>query len=134
MCIFRIKILYIYIYINSHHCGVFHCVKSVRIRSYSGPHFPEFGLKNAGKMRSRTTPNTDNFCVVFNVNFGLIDHNILHTNAMLLELTCWVISNLIKITTQKLWIWSHLLKKSFMENYIVWVVWSIYLCIVINLL
>ena len=22
----------------------FHCVKSVRIRSYSGPHFPAFGL------------------------------------------------------------------------------------------
>ena len=48
------------------------CVKSVRIRSYSGPHFPAFGLnteiyspysvrmrENAGKMRTRINPNTD---------------------------------------------------------------------------
>ena len=28
--------------------GSRHCVKSDRIRSYSGPHFPEFGL-NEGK-------------------------------------------------------------------------------------
>ena len=24
--------------------GIIHCVKSVRIRSFSGPHFPAFGL------------------------------------------------------------------------------------------
>ena len=45
-----------------------HCVKSVRIRSYSGPHFPAFGLNTekslriqskCGKMRTRITPNTD---------------------------------------------------------------------------
>ena len=38
--------------------NVYHCVKSVRIRSYSGPYFPAFGLnteylsvfsQNAGK-------------------------------------------------------------------------------------
>ena len=52
----------------------YHCVKSVRIRSYSGPHFPTFGLNterysvslfiqsNCGKMRSRITSNTDSFC------------------------------------------------------------------------
>ena len=40
--------------------GESHCVKSVRIRSYSGPHFPAFGL-NAGKMKARITPNTDTF-------------------------------------------------------------------------
>ena len=26
------------------HCEILHCVKSVRIRSYSGPIFPAFGL------------------------------------------------------------------------------------------
>ena len=48
-----------------------HCLKIVRIRSYSGPHFPAFGLNTeryrvslctqfeCGKMRTRITPNTD---------------------------------------------------------------------------
>ena len=48
-----------------------HCVKSVRIRSYSGSHFPVFGLdmeiysvslriqSKYGKMWTRITPNTD---------------------------------------------------------------------------
>ena len=50
-----------------------HCVKSARIRSYSGPHFPAFGLHTKrysvslriqsewGKMRTWITPNTDTF-------------------------------------------------------------------------
>ena len=49
------------------------CVKSIRIRSYSGPYFPAFGLNTerysvslcikskCGKMRTRITPNTDIF-------------------------------------------------------------------------
>ena len=53
-----------------------HCVKIVRIRSYSGPHFPAFGLNTerysvslriqseCGKIRTRITPNTDTFYVV----------------------------------------------------------------------
>ena len=53
-----------------------HCVKSVRIRSYSGPHFPAFGLNTerygvslrtqseCGKMRTRITPKTDTFHAV----------------------------------------------------------------------
>ena len=53
-----------------------HCVKSVRIRSYSGPYFPTFGLNTErygvslpiqceyGKMRTRITPNTDTFHAV----------------------------------------------------------------------
>ena len=57
---------------------LFYCVKSVRIRSYSGPHFPAFGLNTerygislrtqseCGKMRTRTTPNTDAFHAVQN--------------------------------------------------------------------
>ena len=52
------------------------CVNSVRIRSYSGPHFPAFWLNTErfgvplrvqseyGKMRNRITPNTDIFYAV----------------------------------------------------------------------
>ena len=47
-----------------------HCVKSVRIRSYSGPHFPAFGLNTercgvCGKMLTRTTPNMVTFYAVY---------------------------------------------------------------------
>ena len=44
-----------------------HCVKSVRIPSYSGPHFPAFGLNTlriqsaCGEIWTRITPNTDTF-------------------------------------------------------------------------
>ena len=50
-----------------------HCVKSVRIRSFSGPYFPASGLtlerygvslriqSEFGKIRTRKTPNTDTF-------------------------------------------------------------------------
>ena len=53
-----------------------HCVKSVRIRSYSGPHFPAFGLNKERysvslriqsaclKYRTRITPNMDTFHAV----------------------------------------------------------------------
>ena len=53
-----------------------HCMKSVRIRSYSGPHFPAFGLNTeryfvslriqseCGELPTRITPNMDPFCVV----------------------------------------------------------------------
>ena len=39
------------------------CVKSIRIRSYSGPHFPAFGLNiifqsECGKILTRINPNT----------------------------------------------------------------------------
>ena len=53
-----------------------HCVKSVRFRSYSGSHFPVFGLNmekysvslqiqsKCEKMRTRTTSNSDTFYAV----------------------------------------------------------------------
>ena len=53
-----------------------HCVKSVRIRSYYGPHFSAFGLNTerystplriqseCGKIRTRITPNTGTFYAV----------------------------------------------------------------------
>ena len=56
----------------------FHYVKSVRIRSFSGPYFPAFGVKmvrysvslriqyKREKMRTRKTSNTDTFHVVNN--------------------------------------------------------------------
>ena len=55
----------------------FYFVKRVRIRSYSGPHFPTFVLNTerygvsvriqseCGKMRTRTAPNMDTFHAVF---------------------------------------------------------------------
>ena len=60
-----------------------HCVKSVRIRSYSGPHFPAFGLNTqrygvslcvqteSGKMRTRITPNTGTFHAVTICSFNI---------------------------------------------------------------
>ena len=56
--------------------SVIHCAKSVRIRSFSGPYFPAFGLNTerygvsvriqseCGKIRTRKTPNTDTFYAV----------------------------------------------------------------------
>ena len=54
-----------------------YCLTNVPIRSYSDPHFPTLGLNTeryrvslriqfeCGKMRTRKTPNTDNFYAVF---------------------------------------------------------------------
>ena len=68
-----------------------HCVNSVRIRNYSGPHFPTFGLNTeryseslsiqskCGKMRNRIAPNTDTFYAVTFTLFmriGLKTHRI----------------------------------------------------------
>ena len=66
------KIQYLY-------CAILHCVKIVRIRSYSGPYFPAFGLNTEryfvsllfhseyGKMRTRISPNTDTFHALLNL-------------------------------------------------------------------
>ena len=68
-------------------------VKSVRIRSYTGPHFPAFGLTTEkyggpfriqskwGKMRTRITPNTGTFDAVHSIalkkkKYYLLDKNI----------------------------------------------------------
>ena len=57
-------------------------VKSVRIRSYSGPYFPTFGLNTErygvslriqsewGKIRTRITPNTDTFYAVVELHIA----------------------------------------------------------------
>ena len=66
------------------------CVKSVRIRSYSGLHFPAFGLNTerygislriqseCGKMRTRITPNMDTFHTVVHVHVFCWFMQILH--------------------------------------------------------
>ena len=44
-----------------------HCVKSVRIWSYSGRYFPSFGLRiqsERGKIQTRITPTTNTFYTV----------------------------------------------------------------------
>ena len=72
-----------------HHCIYVdwvdeHCVKGVRIWSFSGSYFPEFGLNTerysvflciqseCGKMRTRKTPNTDTFHAVGLAPFKLM--------------------------------------------------------------
>ena len=54
-----------------------HCLKGVRIRSYSGPYFAAFGLNTErysvsfriqseyGEIRTKITPNTDTFYAVY---------------------------------------------------------------------
>ena len=56
---------------------IYHYVKSVRIRSFSGPCFPAFGLNTeryevylrtqseCGKIRTRKTPNADTFHAIY---------------------------------------------------------------------
>ena len=65
---------------------VCHCVKSVRIWSYSGPYFPAFELNTEryslslhiqsewGKIWTRITLNTDTFYAVCPEGFKLHDH------------------------------------------------------------
>ena len=56
--------------------GYDHCVKSVRIRSYSGLYFATFGLNTerspyspkCGKIRTRITPNTDTFHAKYSIS------------------------------------------------------------------
>ena len=46
-----------------------HWVKSIGIWSYSGPHFPIFGLnkERCGKIQTRINPNTDTFYAVIRI-------------------------------------------------------------------
>ena len=71
-----------------------HCAKSVLIRSYSGQDFHSFGLNTGrysvslriqsecGKMRTRTTPNTDTFHAVLcaELTFNIINHCFVYNN------------------------------------------------------
>ena len=60
-----------------HNLNKYHFVKIVHIRSYSGPHFPVFGLNTERyfvilKMRIRITPNTDTFHAVYTSQISLL--------------------------------------------------------------
>ena len=67
-------------------------MKSARIRSFSGPNFPAFGLNTerygvslriqseCGKIRNKITPNTDNFHAVRQSSLKLLFHDILRMN------------------------------------------------------
>ena len=70
---FQRKRLYVYTSANLRICLDVHCMKNVRIQSFSGPYFPAFGLNTERygvhlriqsecmKMWTRKTPNTDTF-------------------------------------------------------------------------
>ena len=74
-----------------------HCLKSVRIRSFSGPYFAAFRLNReinsvnlhiqseCEKMRTRKTPNTDTFYVVY---LGHKQRKIRQSFAELIEYKC----------------------------------------------
>ena len=122
MCIFRIKILYlsIHIIVVSSTAWKVSVFGVILVRFF--PHFPAFGLNtnryvfnpNAGKCGKNAEQNNSEygqFLRSVQCQFWAYWPQISHTNAVFLEFTCRVISILIKITTQKLWIWSHLLKK-----------------------
>ena len=78
--------------------SLWHCVKTVRIRSYSGPHFPTFGLNmerygvslciqsKCGKIRTRTTPNTDTFYVVWCCSYPI--HYALQSAKYAVKISC----------------------------------------------
>ena len=60
-----------------------HCVKSARIRGFSGPHFSMYFYPHSvslriqsecGKMRTRKTPNTTTFHAVLDIVVPLIFH------------------------------------------------------------
>ena len=68
------------IHLYAHFCGycvLYHCVKSVGIRCFSGPYLPVFGLNTerqfasfriqskCDKIRIKKTPNTDTFHAVY---------------------------------------------------------------------
>ena len=67
-----LQILFLYFF---HQClRTFHFIKSVRIRSYSGPHFPAFGLSPYSvRLQENTDQNNSKYghflCSVHSFNF-----------------------------------------------------------------
>ena len=98
-----------------------YCVKSARIRSFSGPYFPVSGLdterlclriqSECRKIRTKKTPNTD----IFHAVRVMRNMNIYGRNQIAEKTT--EIPSLQRI-------WSHLLNKLLMENFIF--LWSGY--------
>ena len=76
LCLFEISDMADMPYSFDSNLTVSHCVKSVRVRSYSGPYFPAFGMNTdrhsvslriqskCGNIWTIITPNTDTFYAV----------------------------------------------------------------------
>ena len=100
---------------NIHITRIRYCVKSARIRSFSGPYFPVSGLdterlclriqSECRKIRTKKTPNTD----IFHAVRVMRNMNIYGRNQIAEKTT--EIPSLQRI-------WSHLLNKLLMENFI----------------
>ena len=88
--------------------GQYNCTKSVRIRSYSGPHFPAFGHSLRSVYSCIYTESVDTKAV-----------QIMRFSAKDFFRKC---SQILRI----LWICSHLLKKSLAENFIFCAMHSVY--------
>ena len=90
--------------------GKIHCIEFVRIRSYSGPPFPAFGLNmerygvriqsESGKMRTRITLNTRTFHAVNTRIFHAVNIRTFHAvippgswlTSLLVNWTCHILS------------------------------------------
>ena len=114
-----------------------HCVKSVHIRSFTGPCFPAFGLNTeryrvslriqpkCGKMRTSKTPNTDTFHVVTGNLFILtqccILYRMLHctTNEMTgFYMKCNTSGNILTRVLRKIFVFStcNMLSKMYLHT------------------
>ena len=106
-------------------------MKKVCIRSYSGPYFAAVRLNTEGysvclriqseceKIRTRITPNTDTVYVVFSVyEIGLSDSRNGKVTVQKKKFSIKDFFTKYDQIRRKLRIWSHLLKKSYMENFI----------------
>ena len=97
------------------------CLKSVRMRSYSGPHFPAFGLNTerygvsfhiqseCGKIRTRITPNMDTFKQFLkgsmfkaglNAVFVFQPEDMLNCAYILTNISLYMLINVMLITTK----------------------------------
>ena len=91
-----------------------HCIRSVRIRSYSGPDFPAFRLNTEyniqyeyGKIRTRITPNTDTFYAVSGHYIPVFEMNT--CSKLAIHTQCEICSRLtIKTPEQRHWRIEHL--------------------------
>ena len=94
-----VDMIFVYTKLCSHRKKAdIHCVKSVLIRSYSGPYFPAFGLNTekcglslriqseCGKIQTRITPTTDTFHAV--ISFEITNKKIRLFLSMLLLSGC----------------------------------------------
>ena len=108
---------------------VWHFVKSVRIRSFSGPYFHAFGLNTercgvslciqskCGKKWTRKTPNTDRHCTCLaQWSKPVLGSKELLSTAEKMKFSIKDFFSIHDKNRNFLWTQSHLLKKSLIEN------------------